>query len=151
MQKTLSRYSEALGIAYQIRDDLNDLSAAADTNDIAGLRPSLPLAIAYQNAHGNEKTLLEKIWRRQTEPPNSEEIEALCRKLGAVQRAEELLQSYQEEAIRSLRELENASLKGLLRRVIGKIFNDAEIKGWCGEFEEKNLPQNNRLHTSILP
>ena len=34
--------------------------------------------------------------------------------------------------------MENASLKGLLRRVIGKIFNDTEIKGWCKEFEEKN-------------
>ena len=30
-------------------------------------------------------------------------------------------------------------LKGLLRRVIGKIFNDTEIKGWCKEFEAKNL------------
>lgn len=151
VQKTLSRYSEALGIAYQIRDDLNDLSTGDETNDIAGLRPSLPLAIAYQNARGHDKTLLEKIWQRKTDPPNPNEIQALCRKLGAVQRAEEFLQSYKEEAIRSLRELENASLKGLLRRVIGKIFNDAEIKGWCGEFEEKNLPQNNRLHTAILP
>ncbi len=35
--------------------------------------------------------------------------------------------------------MENANLKGLLRRVIGKIFNDTEIKGWCKEFEEKNL------------
>ena len=38
-----------------------------------------------------------------------------------------------------MRDLENASLKGLLRRVIGKIFNDTEIKGWCKEFEAKNL------------
>ena len=38
-----------------------------------------------------------------------------------------------------MRDLENPSLKGLLRRVIGKIFNDTEIKGWCKEFEEKNL------------
>jgi geranylgeranyl diphosphate synthase type II len=30
-------------------------------------------------------------------------------------------------------------LKGLLRRVIGKIFNELEIKGWCREFEQKNL------------
>ena len=31
-----------------------------------------------------------------------------------------------------------ASLKSLLRRVIGKVFNDTEIKGWCKEFEQKN-------------
>ncbi len=40
--------------------------------------------------------------------------------------------------MRSLAELENANLKGLLRRVMGKIFNDLEIKGWCREFEVKN-------------
>jgi hypothetical protein len=48
------------------------------------------------------------------------------------------LERYKEEAIRSLAELENASLKGLLRRVLGKIFNDTEIKGWCKEFEAAN-------------
>ena len=29
-------------------------------------------------------------------------------------------------------------LKGLLRRVVGKIFNDIEMKGWCSEFEARN-------------
>jgi geranylgeranyl diphosphate synthase, type II len=49
-----------------------------------------------------------------------------------------LLESYKETAIRSLQSLENANLKGLLRRVLGKIFNDLEIKGWCREYEVKN-------------
>ena len=48
-----------------------------------------------------------------------------------------MLESYKEEAIRSLIPLENASLKGLLRRTIGKIFNDVEIKGWCKEHEQE--------------
>jgi hypothetical protein len=46
-----------------------------------------------------------------------------------------LLETYKEEAIRSLASLENSSLKGLLRRTLGKIFNDVEIKGWCKEHE----------------
>ena len=29
-----------------------------------------------------------------------------------------------------------------LRRVLGKIFNDVEIKGWCKEQEMKNGVQN---------
>ena len=33
--------------------------------------------------------------------------------------------------------LANPSLKGLLRRVIGKIFS-VEIQGWCSEFEARN-------------
>ena len=54
-------------------------------------------------------------------------------------RARTLLETYKEEAIRCLRDLENPNLKGLLRRVLGKIFNDVEIKGWCKEFEQKNV------------
>ena len=46
----LQTYSEALGIAYQIRDDLSDLGASGETNDIAGLRPSLLLAVAYETS-----------------------------------------------------------------------------------------------------
>ena len=38
---------------------------------------------------------------------------------------------------RALPALQNASLKGLLRRVIGKVFR-VEIKGWCSEFETRN-------------
>ena len=72
-------------------------------------------------------------------------VEALFRELQADERCTDLLERYKEEAIRSLRELENPSLKGLLRRVIGKIFNDTEIKGWCKEFEQKN----DAIRTSI--
>src|SRR5881396_2804912 len=80
----LHAYSEALGIAYQIRDDLSDLGASGETNDIAGLRPSLLLAVAYEKARTEQKTLLESVWRRL--PPagtTSAEIEALYRELKA--------------------------------------------------------------------
>jgi geranylgeranyl pyrophosphate synthase len=132
----LGAYSEALGIAYQIRDDLSDLGKKGDTNDIAGMRPSLLLAVASERAHGDQKAMLDALWRRQT-GINAEQIEALYLELKADERARLLLETYKEEAIRSLRDLESPSLKGLLRRVIGKIFNDTEIKGWCKEFEAK--------------
>ncbi len=80
------------------------------------------------------------MWRRQLpEGVTLEQVEALYTELKADERARTLLETYKEEGIRSLRDLENASLKGLLRRVIGKIFNDTEIKGWCKEFEQKNI------------
>lgn len=135
----LTSYSEALGIAYQIRDDLSDLGSGGETNDIEGFRPSLLLAIAYEKAKGVQKEQLASIWKRELpEGMNLEQVENLYRELHADERAHVLLESYKEEAIRSLRELENPNLKGLLRRVIGKIFNDTEIKGWCKEFENKN-------------
>ena len=49
-----------------------------------------------------------------------------------------LLETYKEEAIRSLHDLQNHNLKGLLRRTLGRIFNDVEIKGWCKEHEQLN-------------
>jgi len=145
-------YSEALGIAYQIRDDLSDLGSSGETNDIAGLRPSLLLAVAYERATGEKKAVLDSVCRRAPrEGLRPEQIEALYVELKADERARTLLETYKEEAIRSLRELENANLKGLLRRVIGKIFNDTEIKGWCKEFEEKNGAQRNFAPAAPLP
>jgi geranylgeranyl pyrophosphate synthase len=137
VESVLDTYSEALGIAYQIRDDLSDLGAAGETNDIAGLRPSLLLATAYERAEGEAKIRLASHWRREQTVP-FDEIERLYTETAAIDRCRDLLERYKEEAIRSLRDLENPSLKGLLRRVLGKIFNDTEIKGWCKEFEMKN-------------
>jgi geranylgeranyl pyrophosphate synthase len=146
----LSAYSEALGIAYQIRDDLSDLGKKGETNDIAGMRPSLLLAVASERASGEQKAMLDALWRRQS-GVNSEQIEAVYLELKADERARLLLETYKEEAIRSLRDLENASLKGLLRRVIGKIFNDTEIKGWCKEFEEKQKANGVPIVTELAP
>jgi hypothetical protein len=115
------------------------LGLGGDTNDLAGLRPSLLLAIAHEKAKGPQKELLASLWRRAwPEGVTQEHVESLYHELGATQRAEVLLGTYKEEAIRSLHELENANLKGLLRRTLGKIFNDVEIKGWCKEHEQLN-------------
>ena len=139
VEDVLHVYSEALGIAYQIRDDLSDLGDTGETNDIAGLRPSLLLAVAHEKAKDAQKELLASVWRRQLPAGVSvKDIEALYTELGADLRAKTLLETYKEEAIRCLRDLENPNLKGLLRRVLGKIFNDVEIKGWCKEQEQLN-------------
>ena len=136
----LRAYSEALGIAYQIHDDIADLGQTEDTSDIAGLRPSLLLAAAHERAECDNRKFTSALWeRRLPEAATVAQIEQLYRDLKADERCKELLERYKEEAIRSLRDLENPSLKGLLRRVVGKIFNDTEIKGWCKEFEAKNL------------
>jgi geranylgeranyl pyrophosphate synthase len=140
VSETLHTYSEALGIAYQIRDDLSDHGTEGETNDLEQLRPNLPLAVAHEKAKGEDKLRLEHAWRRQLNGKVShQDIEALCAQLKAVERSERLMEAYKEQAIRSIAELDNSSLKGLLRRLIGKIFNDTEIKGWCGEVVEDQL------------
>src|SRR4051812_25597722 len=132
--ETLGAYSAALGIAYQIRDDLSDWDGTGDSNDLATLRPSLLLSVARERANGETRNYLDRIWRRE-EPADAVRLATICRETGAEDRCRQLLETYKEEAIRSLGSLENASLKGLLRRTLGKIFNDVEIKGWCKEHE----------------
>jgi geranylgeranyl diphosphate synthase type II len=137
VSEVLGEYSKNLGIAYQIRDDLSDLGEEGDTNDLAGLRPTLLLAIAHEKAKGEQKKQLAEVWRRRLpEGVTFAQIEQWYLDLKAVKRAEDLQLTYKELAIRSLTDLENANLKGLLRRVIGKIFNDTIVKGWCSEVQE---------------
>jgi len=137
VSEVLAAYSENLGIAYQIRDDLSDLGAKGETNDLVGLRPSLLLAVAHERAKADQKEILTSVWQRKLpEGSTFAEIEAMYTELKATDRADTLLATYKEEAIRSLRDLENANLKGLLRRVIGKIFNETVVKGWCSEVQQ---------------
>lgn len=150
INETLQAYSEALGIAYQIRDDLSDFGSEGETDDLGGLRPTILLAVAHERSTDQNRLLLESLWQRKMpEGFGSSEVEALIRELKADERARNLYDTYKEEAIRSLRDLENPNLKGLLRRVVGKIFNDTEIKGWCKEFEAQNLATS-RLSTPVL-
>ena len=137
--EALSKYSEALGIAYQIRDDVQDL--AGEQGDVCGARPSLPLAIGLERgrAHDEHAAVLAPAWRR--EATSGDARRAVFDALAALkveERCDALLQGYKEQAIRSLADVEQSSLKGLLRRVVGKIFNDLEVKGWCSEFEARN-------------
>lgn len=133
--EVLRGFSEALGIAYQIRDDLSELGS--QVNDIDGLRPSLLLAVAHERAsEPAARAITAALWARQLPAGmDAAAVENLYSGLNADERCRTLLETYKEEAIRSLRDLENPNLKGLLRRVIGKIFNDVEIKGWCKEHQ----------------
>jgi len=139
MAAALARYSEALGIAYQIRDDLHDLTGGVDPDDLEAMRPSLPLAILLERtkARKEDRALVEKMWRREATADQIEQVRKLIEEFEVEDRCRTLQESYKEEAVRSLSQLECASLKGLLRRVISKIFT-VEVKGWCSEFETRN-------------
>jgi geranylgeranyl pyrophosphate synthase len=138
----LHKYSEALGIAYQIRDDLDDLGddSAADNN--VSIRPSIILALLRERGKGDVLETMEALWNGRCDtPPDKPTIRKWAEESGAHEKSMLLLESYKEQAIRSLQEVEIPNLKGLLRRVIGKIFNELEIKGWCSDFEEKNITE----------
>jgi len=136
LAEPLRQYSEALGIAYQIRDDLEDL-AADETEAPKANRPALPLAVAYEQSSVETKAIFEQAWHS-TQPLGADIRDAL-RKAGVAEHCAELLESYKQQAIRSLVGIDAPSLKGLLRRVVGKIFS-VEIKGWCSECQTSNAP-----------
>jgi geranylgeranyl diphosphate synthase type II len=136
VHQTLHQYSDALGIAYQIRDDVEDINPTHAPDDIQAMRPSLPMAIAYERAQGASKEVLERVWTKAGDVEASE-IRRLLGESGAEDRCRTLIELYKEQAIQTLPDLQNSSLKGLLRRVVGKIFR-VEIKGWCSEFEARN-------------
>ena len=136
LHATLTAYSEALGIAYQIRDDIDDLTNP-DGDDLTLTRPAFPLAAAYERAKGEDRELLERAWRRAADAPDAATLREVIDRLGAGERAEQMLDSYKEQAVRVLLDVQNPSLKGLLRRVVGKIFS-VEIRSWCREFETRN-------------
>lgn len=140
VSETLHAYSEALGIAYQIRDDMDDLSQDSGENVLGAIRPSILLSTTHEKAKGEDKQFMADLWFNQTSVDADvlNKVRQLAHALKADDRCVTLLESYKETAIRCLSDLENHNLKGLLRRVLGKIFNDIEIKGWCHEFEVKN-------------
>ncbi len=111
VEDTLVAFSEALGIAYQIRDDLDD-RAEDTTPEAMAVHPNIIEATARERFKGNMEESVENVLM--------------------------LLERYKEQSIRALQDLDNANLKGLLRRIVGKMFNELEIKGWCREFEVKN-------------
>jgi len=60
----LHGYSECLGIAYQIRDDLGSYDGNGEADDARAMRPSVLLAIAYELADAPGRQLIEAAWRR---------------------------------------------------------------------------------------
>ncbi len=132
LASVLARFSEAVGIAYQIRDDLEDFrSGAAEL-----LRPSLVIACAYERADAAGKARCARLWERGAVPAElSGDIAALCAELRIEEEVRELLEAYKTEAVRSLCGLKNSALKGLLRRIVAKIFNEIDVMGCCNEHQ----------------
>ena len=136
----LSQYSESLGIAYQIRDDLEDFSGQSDSHDLRSLRPSLIMAIAHKRAAPGAQTgLITSLWNRTCAYDDvADDVERIIEDHSVTDKAQELLEAYRQQATRSLGLLKNPTLKGLLRRVIGRIFGEDVVQGYCRELEAGN-------------
>ena len=138
LAEVLRDYSEAVGIAYQIKDDLEDLQDDAGLARQAEARPSVVLAIAAERARGEDREMLASIASGRRHPAATpERLRAAIVAAKADEKAALLLESYKEQAVRALDRLADPSLKGLLRRVLAKIFNELTFEGYCREQEAK--------------
>ena len=133
----LRKYSESLGIAYQIKDDIDDFKGEADSNDLDQVRLSLILTIAHKRAEGADRERVAAAIRAGA-ADGTDDLRRIAEQYGVLDKAEDLLAAYREDAVRSLRFLSSPTLKGLMRRIVGKIFGETLIEGYCGEFETRN-------------
>ena len=132
--EVLSDFSQSLGTAYQIRDDLEDLIADGGDGDGKAMRPSVLLAIAYERSSGAARTVLETLWRRSTGLPSArKKVLPILQDLGVHQAGRQMLESYKDQAVAALEPLGAGQLKALLRRVVAKIFLPLPSvgAGWC--------------------
>jgi len=140
LNEVFEQYSRSLGVAYQIRDDIDDFRSGGGAAGVGLPRPSLLSALAYQGANRQQKKLLESAWGRPCTAGGPaagplDEIDGLLRELEVERVAWNLMESYKSRAIASLHGLQNSELKALLRRVVGKIFNDFEVMGCCNDHQ----------------
>jgi geranylgeranyl pyrophosphate synthase len=134
----LRAFSEPVGIAYQIKDDLDDLLDDAGLERNAASRPSVVLALAAERARGDDREMLATLTAGQTHPhATAERLREAIRAAKADEKAALLLEAYKEQAVRALDGLSDATLKGLLRRLLAKMFNELTFSGYCREQEAK--------------
>ena len=117
--RVLSDYSQALGIAYQINDDLDDFAMpgeeGADADSYAG-RPNILFALFCDSMSAEWDGSMGAAVARINRPGNREKL---------WQSATRLREAYRDQAIRSLAPLDNPELKSLLVRLVRKIVPDA--------------------------
>jgi geranylgeranyl pyrophosphate synthase len=122
LHTALTAFSESLGIAYQIDDDLKDFYNDDNRDDIKAARPSLLLALVCEDAPATLKQKLENAWANGTDPAEyADEIRQVADMLGIGERARELREKYRCRTLNALKDVRNINLKILLYRLTAKI------------------------------
>lgn len=122
----LRKFSESLGVAYQIQDDIDDFNHALESGDSKSVYSSLLLAMALENSdHSDDEWAL--ILAENGESPTLDALRVIAAS-GVEENAKQLGEYYKNEAVRSLTPLRSAPLKSLLRTVVGRIVGKKQGK-----------------------
>ncbi|OVE81217.1 hypothetical protein BVY04_03845 [bacterium M21] len=122
--ETLSRFSENLGIAYQIQDDLEDYGDGEERDDIDAMRPSLLMALCYVNATDELRKKMETAWQiHRSFSGLSEDLHMAIEEMNIPTMTSDLLTVYRNKAFAELESLQESGLKQLLTLLTGKIID----------------------------
>ena len=117
----IREFSLAVGVAYQVQDDLQDFQRGGDVDDVKMQRPSIVMALAHDRAIGAQRAALADAWCKGS-CADSESARRIVTELDAETAARHLLEDHKARALAALRPLKNRNLKILLHRIVGKIF-----------------------------
>jgi geranylgeranyl pyrophosphate synthase len=121
--KVLEEYSMAFGVAFQIHDDLDDISLNVDGSfrscpDIDNAKPTLLLALALEAlGSADRKRLLRLFKKKKRSKKDCEAIYELFVKAGAVEKAREIMEDYSSRADSLLEKVEEKPLRNVLKKV----------------------------------
>lgn len=151
-REVLRAYSNAIGVAYQIKDDLEDLVDDAGCVRDAASRPSVLIALGAERARGDDREMLTSLAAgTPLADLTADTLRAAIAAAKADEKAALLLEAYKEEAVRALDGLSDATLKGLLRRMVARIFNELSFDGYCREQEMKAKARDTAAEEQVAP
>lgn len=122
----LGRYSEAMGIAYQIKDDLEDFNQEKSTNDINAFRPSVVLALMGEKYPDKMNEFIKRY--NEKDSTAAYDLYQWAEKIEITTQIEQMLLAYKQKAFDVLSEIKIAEVKVLLFRLLNKIINISEKK-----------------------
>ncbi|MCP4903259.1 MAG: DUF116 domain-containing protein [bacterium] len=113
----LAEVSRWLGIAYQIRDDIEDFEA----QDLDAMHPSLLVALALWRVDAKTRSILEDELGGGCWNGGAAVLRRVVKEHGLVEHAWRMYSEYREGALAALRPLDHQPLKSLLFQLIHKI------------------------------
>jgi geranylgeranyl pyrophosphate synthase len=116
----LSAFSQAVGTAYQIQDDIADFhSVRGRAADMLAMRPTLFLAAACTSEHPAVREALKAVW--QGDAAGRERLIDAITEAGLRTRVDLLYAHYKHETTRVLSDIPHSGLKRLLRRIMKRM------------------------------
>ncbi|MCG8581540.1 MAG: polyprenyl synthetase family protein [Bacteroidales bacterium] len=114
-REILSKYSNALGIAYQLKDDIEDF----ETDDPLIIRPSAVIAAICEDT--DDELFVHSLLHTEDLKGFLRSVEHVHMLESAISRVQTMVDSYHKEALTTLNQITNTELKRLLFRVTGRI------------------------------